>query len=502
MSPVKARSSVREGMWAWIKAFAAGAGLAIVAASPAAAGQLGATGTSARAWPRAEATIGYTTPAALRAALVLCPAQVVRRIPALRVAQVRPAGSVDGFAANISRLPGIRFVQRLALREVNSEPALALSGGRSIPWEWQYSVVREETVHDTVGHGTFVSALAGGSVTNGEGIAGFGGDAQLMVIKAGPGDGSFTDLDEANGIVYAIDHGARILNLSLGGPSTSSTEKKAIDYAVSHGALVVAAAGNEFQDGNPAEYPAALLQPLGSRGIGGHGLAVGASTMAGARAIFSNTGSYLSLVAPGDNVFSALSSFSSSTRFPRVPLPGSLAGFYGYGSGTSFAAPEVSGAAALVWAANPLLDAGRVAEILKESASSGGVWSPDLGWGVLDVGAAVARATGAEPSTATAFLSLTDQLGARRRGSARRTVTFAASLRSGAPAVSPAGRLVAIEVYDGLTWQPKGVAQTSQSGDVEWKLTFKRGTSRVRARWAGASDLAGALSKTIVLKLS
>src|SRR5437868_3326809 len=81
-----------------------------------------------------------------------------------------------------------------------------------------------------------------GSVTNGEGIAGFGGDARLIVIKAGPGDGSFSDVDESNAIVYAVDHGARIINLSLGGPATSTTERKAIDYATSHGALVVAAA--------------------------------------------------------------------------------------------------------------------------------------------------------------------------------------------------------------------------------------------------------------------
>ena len=124
---------------------------------------------------------------------------------------------------------------------------------------------RTSDVRDTVGHGTLVAALAAGSVTNGDGIAGFGGDAKLMILKAGAGDGSFTDVDEASAIAYAVDHGARIVNLSLGGTSTSSVEVSAIDYAAAHGVLVVAAAGNEHLVGNAVFYPAALVQPVGSR---------------------------------------------------------------------------------------------------------------------------------------------------------------------------------------------------------------------------------------------
>src|SRR5205085_3223976 len=86
-------------------------------------------------------------------------------------------------------------------------------------------------VRDAVGHGTFVAALAAGSVTNGEGIAGFGGDAKLMIVKAGAGDGSLSDVDEAAAIAYTVDHGARIVNLSFGGPTSTATEKSAMDYA-------------------------------------------------------------------------------------------------------------------------------------------------------------------------------------------------------------------------------------------------------------------------------
>ena len=246
-------------------------------------------------------------------------------------------------------------------------------------------------VSDALGHGTFVASLAAGSVTNRDGIAGFGGDARLLVVKAGS-NGTITDVDEARAIVYAVDHGARIINLSFGGRDASPVERRAIDYAVARGVLVVAAAGNEFREGNAVQYPAALLQPPGSNGRGGAGLVVAGSTRSGTRAPFSNTGSHVSLAAPAENVFGAISSLSPTTLFPRVPLPGSLAGLYGYGSGTSFAAPQVAGAAALVWGARPTLAAAEVARILEESAQGRGRWNPELGFGVIDVARAVATA--------------------------------------------------------------------------------------------------------------
>ena len=243
----------------------------------------------------------------------------VRLIPALRVAEVRSTRA--GLSSRLARHPGISSVQRLALRREAAEPALAFASGTEVPWEWQFATThadvvpesilraagavtiavvdtgadvsapdlaakrpvtfstraRTSDVRDTVGHGTFVAALAAGSVTNGDGIAGFGGDAKLMIVKAGAGDGSFTDVDEASAIAYAVDHGARIVNLSLGGTSTSTVEASAVDYAAAHGVLVVAAAGNDFAGGNPTMYPAALVQPLGSNGLGGKGLAVGAT---------------------------------------------------------------------------------------------------------------------------------------------------------------------------------------------------------------------------------
>jgi subtilisin family serine protease len=212
-------------------------------------------------------------------------------------------------------------------------------------------------------------------------------------------DGSISDVDEAAGIVYAVKHGAKIINLSLGGLEPSALETRAVRYAQRHGALIVAAAGNEFQDGNQVEYPAALLQPKGSNGRGGSGLSVGASTQKGERAYFSNTGSYISLAAPGDSVFAALSGYSD---WSRLSLPGSNAGIYGFSSGTSFSAPEVAGAAALVWAANPALTGRQVATVLKETASGRGTWNPSLGFGVVDAAAAVALAPTIAPTVPAA----------------------------------------------------------------------------------------------------
>ncbi len=391
--------------------------------------------------PVGSVVVTYRNTEALAAALRAQPAAVLRRLPALRAAVVRPAGDVAAFAATVAALPGIERVERQVTRRPAAEPALvAQTFGGTAP-QWQYAATRSDAVPEAVlsaaagvtiavidtgadleapdlaakapaaysirtrtgdvrdrnGHGTFVASLAAGSGTNGDGIAGAGGDARLLVVQAGAANGSFTDVDEAAAIVWAVDHGARILNLSLGGPDTSVIEQRAVDYAVGKGALLVAAVGNDYDNGNRLEYPAALLQPPGSNGAGGRGLAVGASTRSGIRASFSNTGSYVSLAAPGEGVFGAVSSLAPASRYPRVPLAGATAGLYGIGSGTSYAAPQVAGAAALVWAANPSLTAGEVADVLEQTASGSGLWNNELGFGILDVAAAVARAQGSAP---------------------------------------------------------------------------------------------------------
>ena len=196
-------------------------------------------------------------------------------------------------------------------------------------------------VRDFNGHGTKVAALVARTCEN----------ARLLIIRAGSSSGAFSDSGEAAAIRYAVDAGARIINLSLGGSRTSAVERSAVNYAVRHGVLIVAAAGDDYA--NRPEYPAALL--------GHDGLAVAAVTSSGARAVFSNTGRWLSVAALGED-------------------------------GTSFATPIVAGAAALVLEANPRLTARQVVRILEETASGRGMRTNELGFGVVDPVLAVARA--------------------------------------------------------------------------------------------------------------
>jgi subtilisin family serine protease len=219
-------------------------------------------------------------------------------------------------------------------------------------------------------------------------MTGFGGDAALMVVQANRGGTGFNDVDEAAAVTWAVDRGANVVNLSLGGPQTSAVERAAIDYATAHGVLVVAAAGNSGQFGSPTTYPAALL--------GRNGIVVGAATQAGMRAAFSTTGTFVDVLAPGVDVLGALGGGISPTLFSPVSTPGAN-GAYGLGSGTSYSAPEVAGAAALVWAANPSLDAAAVAQTIESTASSHGQWTPDLAFGNVDVGGAVQQALGGPP---------------------------------------------------------------------------------------------------------
>ena len=492
-----------------------------------------------------NAVVTYETGAALRRALRSYPARIVRRLPDVRSVEVRPADP-KRFTAGVRGLSGIVSVETPEPRFSAAEPALTAMYSAGVPYQWQYTATRVSAVPDAVlraaagvkiavidtgadvtapdlaakspetynifnggtdvrdfhGHGTFVASIAGGSVSNAEGIAGFGGDAQLLLIQSGRADGTFTDVDEADAIVYAVNHGAKVINLSIGGTETSAVERNALEYAGDHGVFVVAAAGNEFEEGNPVEYPAALLQPVGSKGRGGIGLAVAATTKSGRRASFSNTGSWISISAPGENVFGAISSYSRARQWPRYPLPGSKQGMYGYASGTSFASPQVAGAAALVWAANPTLTRDQVSWILKRTASGDGRWTKGVGYGILDAGRAVATAQNAgqivPPARAFSALRIS---GPARRKLRRNRIRVRALLRSRLSAISPAGRRVSLQVRRKGKWHRIARASTKAGGRVTLRARLRPGNYVLRVKYSGAPELTAAASRRLLVRV-
>jgi len=186
---------------------------------------------------------------------------------------------------------------------------------------------------DRVGHGTFITGIIGARWGNGAGIAGIAPDAKLFVIKAsydGSADPtSISTIAMANGIVYAADHGVNVLNISAGSPGYSTVLHNALAYAYAHNMLVIAAAGNE---GNSVpNYPAA--DP--------NAIAVGATDQTDTRASFSSYGSsWVSIAAPGENIVSTAPTYVSAL-FDDTG--------YTISNGTSYAAPMVAAAAALLW---------------------------------------------------------------------------------------------------------------------------------------------------------
>ena len=206
-------------------------------------------------------------------------ARVVRRLPALHSAVIEAGGHADGQPLVLRRAltvdapalaptyqPGIAWEWQWDAADMDAVPDVMLSAASRVkiavidsgadvsapdladktPATWSV-LSRSQRVRDVLGHGTFVSSLAAGSVDNGVGIAGFGGDAKLLVVQAIGKNGYITDVDEAAAIVYAVKHGAKIINLSIGGSATSLIEQRAVHYAARHGVLLVAAAaGAQF----------------------------------------------------------------------------------------------------------------------------------------------------------------------------------------------------------------------------------------------------------------
>lgn len=249
---------------------------------------------------------------------------------------------------------------------------------------------RESKAPDYLGHGTAVASLI---AANGFGMAGFGGATHVVAIRVPYPN--VTGASVAAALLKLDALGARIVNMSFGSPAEEQPAVLAAIHKVeADGLLLVAAAGN--YDGDVA-HPAADLQV--PNGIASAGIAVGASDVDGNLTFFSNFGANLSLLAPGNfrgNCSGVLVAAPINDDFVNGCYPswqGAGGASYAYVAGTSFSAPEVAGIAALVWAARPGLTNVQVAGIIEQSARRASGWTPTMGCGLLDAGAAVSLAT-------------------------------------------------------------------------------------------------------------
>jgi minor extracellular protease Epr len=224
---------------------------------------------------------------------------------------------------------------------------------------------------DNEGHGTHVSGIAAAQL-NGIGIVGVAYQAKIIPVKVLDSNGFGSDDVIADGIIWAANHGANIINLSLGTDGFSAIVAQAIQFAVSKGALIIAAAGNF--DPNLETNPG-ILYPASDPNV----ISVTATDSSDSIAKFSSTGSQALLAAPGQNILSDFWSSSGSS--------------YAVGDGTSMAAPFVSGVAALVWSLHPDWNVRQIKIALENSVKDLGATGRDsqYGFGRIDGYLAVAN---------------------------------------------------------------------------------------------------------------
>jgi subtilisin family serine protease len=371
------------------------------------------------------------------------PVESLAPVPAL-VVNARDLGTLAG-------LTGVRYVERVPVRRVAfvpNDPLVAkqwyltqnraydawtdlppLAGVRVAVIDSGVDAGHPELAHrivaarsfvggsarnDFQGHGTFVAGLIAAETNNQTGIAGLSPSAELLVAKVVTQERTIPVDVEARAIRWAVDSGARVINMSLGGlrdplePSRdtfSRLEADAVGYAVSQNVVVVAAVGNADQAPRQpwryASWPAALPHVLG----------VGAFTRSGSSPSFSNRDAvYNDIAAPGQEIVSTFPRTLTAKRHACEEQGYSLCGpdEYRFAEGTSFAAPQVSAAAATVIGTNPALRAEQVVALLERTAidanASNGCRAcplgrdPYTGWGRLDVSAALAALEGPLPA--------------------------------------------------------------------------------------------------------
>ena len=357
--------------------------------------------------PAARITVGYTVAGLSQAGPIETRIRALRlaRIDQLRVDVLEvPAGNLEDALAMLRANPGVRYAELDGRVHASRVPNDAL-----LPVQWSVSRTRAEQAWDVTtgsasvviavidtgadagqadlrgklvpgfdfvnndadpaddnGHGTAVAGVAAASSDNQIGITGFCWQCRLMPVKALDAGGNGYDSAVAQGILWATDHGARVLNLSLGGPLGDATLTSAAQYAWAHGALVVAAAGNDSS--SLLNYPAALPNVV----------SVSASDENDHLFTFSNSGALLA--APGENTATG---------------PG---GGYVSFLGTSSAAPVVSGVAALAFSLVPEASPSQVEQALVSAAAP----MPGVARGRVDAYGTLQQLGGVAPAPSAA----------------------------------------------------------------------------------------------------
>lgn len=226
---------------------------------------------------------------------------------------------------------------------------------------------------DDNGHGTHVAGVIAAKTNNNDGIAGMSWNSKLMPIKAVGADGSGSAADIAEGIYWATDHGADVINLSVGNYTSSAALLAACRYAFDHDVVLVAASGNDATD--QPSYPAAYDEVL----------AVAAVDHRRERADFSNFGDYVDVAAPGVDI-------------PSTYIYSDYASL----SGTSMACPHVAALASLIRSVQPQMKNTDVMEHIRKSAVDLGAPGHDAlyGYGMIHAEQALGQLAQAKPPKA------------------------------------------------------------------------------------------------------
>jgi subtilisin family serine protease len=235
---------------------------------------------------------------------------------------------------------------------------------------------------DDVGHGTHVAGVISALVNNAEGVAGMTWYNPVLPIKVLDSTGAGNTYNVSQGIIWAADHGAKVINMSLGNYADANFLHDAIRYAYNKDVVLIAASGNDNTEnpGFPAAYPEVF--------------AVAAADATKKKASFSNFGDYIAVTAPGVNI---------ASTFPHNQ--------YAALSGTSMASPHVTALAALIRSTNPLLKNTEVMDIMRKTAEDLGAPGKDkyYGYGQIDVMKALELAQGRSTSSLSSSSSFWPQ---------------------------------------------------------------------------------------------